>query len=110
MGSESMTAEKLVLACPAHVCAQLLEETATELATELAGIPYSSAILVTLLYDRRNVRHPLNGFGFLVPERERRTIAAATWINTKFPSRVAPGLVAIRGFIVASDAVASLGC
>jgi len=104
-GTESMTADKLVLACPAHVCAQLLEPTAIELATELAGIPYSSAILVTLLYDRLKVSHSLNGFGFLVPEPERRTIAAATWINTKFPSRVAPGLVAIRGFIVAADAL-----
>jgi oxygen-dependent protoporphyrinogen oxidase len=50
------------------------------------------------------VEHPLNGFGFLVPRSERRQIAAATWINTKFPERVAQGFVALRAFIVDRDA------
>ena len=105
VGRELVSAEHLVLACPAHVCAGLLKDSASEAANLLAQIPYSSAIVVTLLYDAGEVRHPLDGFGFLVPRSERQTVAAATWINTKFPSRVAPGLVAIRVFIVASDAV-----
>ncbi len=35
-----------------------------------------------------------------MPRKERGTIAAATWINTKFPSRIVPDLVGIRAFIV----------
>jgi oxygen-dependent protoporphyrinogen oxidase len=103
-GSKVLQTKQLVLACPANVCARLLEDPAPELAGSLAGIPYSSAILVTLLFPAEEIRHPLNGFGFLVPKSERRTLAAATWVNTKFPSRVAPGLVAMRGFIVGGDA------
>ncbi len=101
---ELVEAKHLVLACPAHTCAKLLEHSAPELAASLASIPYSSAILVTLLFPAEQIRHPLDGFGFLVPRSERRTLAAATWTNTKFPSRVAPGLVAVRGFIVAEEA------
>ena len=86
-----LTAEHLVLACPAHAGAKLLEKAAPELATELAAIPYSSAILVTLLYDAAKFRHPLDGFGFLVPVKERRTIAAATWVSRKFPNGSRPG-------------------
>lgn len=93
-----------VLACPAHVSATLLLASYPRLSTELAAIPYSSAILVTLLFEKSSFRHALNGFGFLVPRSERETIAAATWINTKFPSRVAPGTVAIRTFIVDPEA------
>ena len=107
--AERVTAKELVLACPAHVSARLLERDSPELARELAAIPYASSILVTLLYDAATFRHPLDGFGFLVPRNGRKTIAAATWINTKFPTRVAPGVVAIRAFIVAAKAAELLG-
>ncbi len=102
--SERVQAAEVVLACPAHISSRLAAEVYPELARELAAIPYSSAILVTLLYRRESCSHPLNGFGFLVPRPERNTIAAATWINTKFPSRVAPEFVAIRAFIVHPEA------
>lgn len=102
---DSLTARHVVMACPAHVCSELLEETAPELAADLAGIPYSSAILATLVFDRAKLGHPLDGFGFLVPEKERQVVAAATWVSTKFPSRVPANLVAIRAFIVGPQAV-----
>jgi oxygen-dependent protoporphyrinogen oxidase len=35
-----------------------------------------------------------------VPGKEQQTIAAATWVNTKFPTRIASGLAALRAFIV----------
>ncbi|MBV8867323.1 MAG: protoporphyrinogen oxidase [Acidobacteriaceae bacterium] len=105
VGGDRLSAEHLVLACPAHVSARLLEHAAPELSTDLAGIPYSSAILVTLLYDAAKFRHPLDGFGFLVPAKERRTIAAATWVSRKFPARIASGLVAIRAFLVGDEAL-----
>jgi oxygen-dependent protoporphyrinogen oxidase len=41
----------------------------------------------------------------LIPQAERKTIAAATWVNTKFPSRIAAGLAALRGFIVGEQAI-----
>ncbi|HEX3685392.1 MAG TPA: protoporphyrinogen oxidase [Bryobacteraceae bacterium] len=108
-GQEQMDVDDLVLACPAHAAAVLLESLSPSLACDLAAIPYSSAMLVSLVYQRSKVAHPLDGFGFLVPESERRTIAAATWVNTKFPSRIPPGLVALRAFIVADRAVELAG-
>ena len=103
-GDETIESRDLVLACPAHAAASLLESAAPALASELAGIPYSSAILVTLVYDTSQVAHPLDGFGFLVPQAERRTVAAVTWIGTKFPARIRPGLAAVRAFIVSENA------
>ncbi|HEX7359917.1 MAG TPA: protoporphyrinogen oxidase [Bryobacteraceae bacterium] len=100
----SFEAAELILACPAHVSARLLRTAAPELARELAAIPYSSAILVTVVYPDTGIRHPLQGFGFLVPRAERKTIAAATWIHRKFPFRVPAGLAALRAFIVDPEA------
>ena len=102
-GEQTLSSPNLVLASPAHVCSRLLQNSAAPLAEELSAIPYSSAILVTLVYDRAALGHPLNGFGFLVPEHERKVLAAATWINVKFPIRIPPHLAALRGFIVGAD-------
>jgi protoporphyrinogen/coproporphyrinogen III oxidase len=105
VNGEHVSFDRVILACPAPVCTGLLESSVPELAAELAAIPYSSAVVATLLYEASQVKHPLDGFGFLAPRPERTPVAAATWINTKFPSRVAEGLVAIRVFIVAGDAI-----
>ena len=103
-GGQSISSKHVVLACPAWAAAKLLGGAAPAAAAELAAIPYSSAILTMLVFNKAELGHPLNGFGFLVPHKEQQTIAAATWVNTKFPSRVAPGLAALRGFIVGRKA------
>ena len=105
VGNEMLSAKNVALCCPAHVNARLLEAAAAPLADELAAIPYSSAISAMLVYDRAALGHPLDGFGFLVPRGERKTLAAATWVNTKFPIRVRPGLAVMRAFIVGRQAV-----
>jgi oxygen-dependent protoporphyrinogen oxidase len=104
IAGETSEGEELVLACPAYTSSRLLHSFDSKLSNDLGAIPYSSAILVTLLLDRSTFPHPLNGFGFLVPRKERKTIAAATWINSKFPSRIAPDLIGIRAFIVDPEA------
>lgn len=107
-GEQWIEASHLVLACPAHTAALLLEREVQSLSHELRQIPYSSAVLATLVYERAKLNHPLDAFGFLVPRAERRTIAAATWVGTKFPSRLPPSLAALRGFIVEPEATSLL--
>jgi oxygen-dependent protoporphyrinogen oxidase len=96
--------ERIVVALPAHRASPVLERIAPELASDLAQIPYSSAITVMLGYRREHFNHPLDGFGFLVPRIERRQVAACTWVNTKFPERIAEPYVVLRAFIVDRDA------
>lgn len=109
MGSNRVVTKHVVLASPAYVSSQLLESSIESLASALAEIPYSSAILVTLAYERSKLHHPFEGFGFLVPRIERRSVAAATWISSKFPSRVRSDLAALRAFIVGEDAARLMG-
>ena len=99
-----LQAADVIVTTPAHVAVDLLAPLDESVAVDLAAIPYSSAILGTLLFKKESFDHPLNGFGFLVPRPERKLVAAATWTNTKFPSRVASGLVALRVFVVDSEA------
>ncbi len=105
VGSETLTAAHVALCCPAQANARLLETSAQPVADELAAIPYSSAILVMQVYERATLDHPLDGFGFLVPRSERKTMAAATWVDTKWPMRNPASLAAIRAFIVGDQAL-----
>jgi oxygen-dependent protoporphyrinogen oxidase len=104
VGEQVEEGRHVVLACPSFRAALLVEGIDRTLAEDLLSIPYSSAITVMVAYKKSDVSHPLNGFGFLVPKSERHQVAACTWINTKFPSRVAPDFVVLRAFIVDRDA------
>lgn len=97
-------ADHLIAALPAHRAANIFETKFPALAGQLAAIPYSSAITVTFGFERKSIAHPLNGFGFLVPRSERRQVAACTWISAKFPARTPEPYVAMRAFIVGTDA------
>ncbi|MDQ6706476.1 MAG: protoporphyrinogen oxidase [Acidobacteriota bacterium] len=98
-GGDFTIVNKLLLACGAQDSGQILETLDPALAALLRSIPYTSATVVALGFARTEIRHPLNGFGFLVPRRERRSVMACTWVGTKFSHRVPPGLALLRCFI-----------
>lgn len=102
-----LTAGRIVLACPAYEAAALLTGLDRELAGGLASIPYTTSVTISLGYDRAEFSHPLNGFGFLVPRRERRRLVACTWVNTKFSHRVPADKAVLRCFL--GDDEAALG-
>ncbi len=49
------------------------------------------------------MNHPLNGFGFLVPKKERRRLVACTWVGTKFSHRVPDDQAVLRCFLGGVD-------
>jgi oxygen-dependent protoporphyrinogen oxidase len=96
-------ADCVVLACPAWQSAALVRSLDGELAALLEAIPYHSSVTVALGYDRREFARALNGFGFLVPRRERGRIIACTWVGTKFDHRVPQDKVVLRCFLGGGD-------
>ncbi len=104
VGDSGEEAEHVVVACQAHRAAALLSTDSPALAEELSAIPYSSAITIMTGFRREAVGHALNGFGFLVPRRERKALTACTWVNTKFPTRIAPEYAVLRSFLVDREA------
>jgi protoporphyrinogen/coproporphyrinogen III oxidase len=89
----------VVLACRAYQSAELLRALAPEMAELLAAIPYTSSMTLALGYRRADVKHPLNGFGFLVPKAERGLLLGCTWLGTKFPHRVPDDKAVLRCFM-----------
>jgi oxygen-dependent protoporphyrinogen oxidase len=96
---EAIEADHVILATPAYTAGALVSSLDPALSDLLSGIPYHSSITVALGYERAGFRHPLNGFGFLVPRVERELLTACTWVGTKFPHRVSEDRVLLRAFI-----------
>ena len=80
----------VVLAIPAYTTAALLDELAPAAADGLRTIRYVSTGTLSLAYRRGDIRHPLDGFGLVIPRSEGRRINAITWTSTKFSHRARP--------------------
>jgi oxygen-dependent protoporphyrinogen oxidase len=92
-----LEADRVVLACEAYRAAELVPDP--RMAELLAGVPYGSSMTVALGFRAGDFPRPLDGFGFLVPKRERRRLVACTWVGTKFAHRVPDGQVLLRCFL-----------
>ena len=95
---EEISAGGVCITLPAYPAAQLLRSTNSALADELEAIPYASTATVNLGYKRADIPHPLNGFGFVVPFIENRSIIACTFSSVKFAGRAPEGHALLRAF------------
>jgi len=95
----TLSADAVLVTTPAFVAADLLRSMTPGLADELAGIPYTSTMIITLAYRADQVRRPLNGYGYLVPMSEGEAIRACTWSSSKIEGRAPDEHVLIRAFM-----------
>jgi oxygen-dependent protoporphyrinogen oxidase len=93
---ERFEADAVCLAVPAYVAASLLSDA--RLAEKLRAIKYASTATINFGYRRAAIAHPLNGFGFVVPVIEKRSLIACTFSNVKFSGRAPEGHVLLRAF------------
>lgn len=93
---ESIEADAVCLAVPAYIAASLIKNE--PLAAQLNAIKYASTATINLAYRRSAIAHPLNGFGFVVPFIEKRSLLACTFSNVKFNGRAPDDHVLLRAF------------
>lgn len=106
----SVTSDIVVLAIPSYAAAELIKEFDPELARDLASIYYPPVAEVFLGYGKGQVGRPLDGFGFLIPEKENRKILGTIWSSVIFPGRAPDGFDGFTTFLGGSrqPAMASL--
>ena len=91
--------DSVIVASPAWAAGVMLAPVDAVLSEQLGGIPYSSSITVNLVYDEDALGQLPEGFGFLVPASERRSLLACTFSHRKFLGKTAPGKAVIRAFL-----------
>ncbi len=88
---------EIVLATPVAVAARLLHPVSRR-ASQLVGIPASSAVTVAFAFSPGSGVAWPKGFGFLAPPGEGSRLLAATFADQKFPDRVPAGGRLVRAY------------
>ena len=98
-GGGAIECDSVVVAAPAYAAAGLLSPLDESLSELLKSIPYVSTATISLGYKKEDLPGALNGFGFVVPKTEGRSIMAASWVSVKFAHRAPDDSVLIRCFV-----------
>ncbi|CAK0750049.1 Coproporphyrinogen III oxidase [Gammaproteobacteria bacterium] len=96
---EVVSARSVVLCLPADKAAGLLAPLAPEAATALQAIPYPVVASVALGFRRDQIRHLLDGFGFLIPRRCAVETLGTLFSSSLFPDRAPAGHVLLTSFL-----------
>lgn len=98
-GTRTISSNVVVLATPADVAGALLAPLSAGAADCLGSIPYAAVAVVDHGFRREDVRHPLAGFGFLVPRKSQMHTLGTVWSSSLFPGRTPEGMVSLASFV-----------
>lgn len=91
--------DAVIYAAPAHALDDIdLDLAGGERLSTLTSIIHPPVAVLALGFRRQDVAHPLDGFGFLTPEVERRRILGVIFSSTLFPDRAPPDHVLLTAF------------
>lgn len=94
------TFSEIILALPAPALETLVIGSASERPFALlSGLEHPPVSVISLGYRREDVRHPLDGFGALIPAREKRGILGVVFSSSLFPFRAPEGHVSLTVMI-----------
>lgn len=92
--------DAVVYAAPAHSLGEIdLDLTGAERLSTLTSIFHPPVAVVALGFGRDQVSHPLDGFGFLTPEVERKRVLGVVFSSSVFPERAPEGHVLVTAFV-----------
>lgn len=80
-------------------CESVRHSDAHQVADSLRQIDYASTAIVVSGHQLSDIEHPLNAFGLVIPEIERRRLLAVSFTSRKFPGRAPDGRILLRTFV-----------
>jgi protoporphyrinogen/coproporphyrinogen III oxidase len=93
------SAGAVVVATPAYVAAEILSGFQPALAETLSGIAYAPVAVAAAGYQRKQIAHTLDGFGFLVPRVEKTRTLGTVFNSSLFAGRAPEGSVLLTSFL-----------
>jgi len=98
-GEDTLYADGVIITTPSYVAAGILANTLDRGASLLEEIEYASSAVVVLAYKKYDISSPLDGFGFVVPRIENKTLIACSYSSEKFSHRAPEGYALFRAFV-----------
>ncbi len=92
-------ADHACLCVSAQSASKLLLENHPDISSKLNSIPYESVATIHFAYDESQIKHPRDGFGFVVPRTEGASLMACTFVDKKYTGRAPKGKLLLRAFV-----------
>lgn len=89
----------VVIATPSYEAAKMTSGLSQQLAQSLGKISYAPIAVVCSGYRSEQIKNSVDGFGFLVPQKEKRQILGSIWTSSIFANRAPAGMVQFRTMV-----------
>jgi oxygen-dependent protoporphyrinogen oxidase len=84
---ESILCDAILSTVPSFIAGNLFEKFDERFKLHADSIYYPPVLVYFLAYEKKDVGQPLDGFGFLIPEKEKKSFLGALWSSVIFPFR-----------------------
>ena len=91
--------DAVVISTPAWSASELINDRDGELAATLAKVNYPQVAVAVTAFKSENIGKALDGFGFLIPSKEKRPILGTLFHSAVFPERAPKGYQLLITFI-----------
>ncbi len=89
METKSIECPVILSTIPAYALSASVDKLDHALAKHLNDVFYPAVMVLYLGYKKEIIGQPLDGFGYLIPSKEKRNYLGAIWSSTIFPGRTA---------------------
>lgn len=97
--SKEIIVDKVVSTIPVYAAEKLFTPIDKEFQSHANEIYYPPVMVLYLGYKKAQVETPLDGFGFLIPSKEKKNFLGAIWSSSIFPNRCDDDKAAFTLFI-----------
>ena len=80
-------ADAVVLACPSYAAADILSNSAPDVAHAIRAIPFAPVDVICHGHSNLDIAHTLDGFGVLIPRGEGFRMLGCLWCDSIFPDQ-----------------------
>jgi oxygen-dependent protoporphyrinogen oxidase len=98
-GSSSLHCDYIISTIPAYTASKLFGQIDFVLAEHLNKIYYPPVLVLYIAYDIKDIGQPLDGFGFLIPAKEKKSFLGAIWSSVLFPNRAGEDTASFTLFV-----------
>ena len=85
--TQTIRCKRIISTLPAAVAAKVLPAIGPAVASQLNDLYYAPMLLLYLAYNKQHLGFSPDGFGFLIPQKERMPFLGAIWNSALFPGR-----------------------
>ena len=97
--AETCQARSVILAVAADAAAALVRPHAADAAAAMDAIEYAPVATVASAYNTADIAHPLDGFGCLLPGKEKRRVLGVLFSSSMFDGRAPQGVSLLTTFM-----------